>query len=420
VNIKYTYLASLFLWFWVTQCLAGEVSKESTYEGNTITSSEAESLLDELEQGFYYRFHVLAFGIAQGPKQSNLNPNNVLGVQTYQAVVNPRLDMNLDYGRLELSVKERFWNVWERWEDGIYAGRENNTAQFYLNEWFARVRVLDDLFVSYGRENLQWGPSVLLSSSNPFNPQNGRNNPRIEVPGLGYARTVWVPNSNWSASFIANTDSGRLYNAQYFGLDQTSFVSPAQRAFSSNFSNAYAFKIDYTGDGKYFSFVPSYRDNNGYQFGYFGGINASDSILLYSEGALGEHTDFQIQGGASYTFEEGQSLNVEYYHNNKGCLDASIRECFFRGQITSGDVYWRQDYIMSQYSESKVWRDLNINLRYIHNLNDQSNQMVGIFEYEVDENILLYIISSGYTGTGKSEFGSLLKYSAMVGAGYTF
>ena len=393
---------------------------ESGSKVTSIASDETGSLLDELERGFYYRLNLMSFGIAQGPKQSNLNPNNLFGVQTYQAVFNPRLDLNLDYKRLELSVKERFWNIWQRVEDGKFAGQETNTAQFYLNEWFARFRVLDDLFVSYGRENLQWGPSVLLSSSNPFNPQNGRNNPRVEVPGLGYARSVWVPSSNWAVSFIANTDSGRLYNAPIFGLDQTSFLGPAQTAFSRKFTNAYALKLDYTGDGKYISIIPNYRGTTGYQVGYFGGWNVSDAVLLYSEGVVGEHTDFQIQGGASYTFQEGQSLNIEYYHNNKGCLAASIRQCFLTGQITSTDVYWRQDYVMGQYTETKVWRDLNVNLRYIHNLNDQSNQMIGLFEYEATDNMLLYLISSGYTGTGKSEFGSLLKYSVMVGASYTF
>jgi hypothetical protein len=32
----------------------------------------------------------------------------------------------------------------------------------------ARLRLTECLFVSYGRENLQWGPSALFSPSNPF------------------------------------------------------------------------------------------------------------------------------------------------------------------------------------------------------------------------------------------------------------
>lgn len=401
--------------------IAGEVLKDEADDNVPALVEEApETLLEELERGFYSRVNLLAWGISQGPKNSALNENNRLNVAAYQAVFNPRVDLNLDYKFVELSVKERFLYVWERWEDGQLKGREDSTSQFYLNEWFARFRVRDDLFVSYGRENLQWGPSVLLSSSNPFNPQNGRNNPQVEVPGLGYARAVWIPSANWSVSFIANTDSGRLFNARVFGLDQTSFLGNAEAVESRRFKPSYALKADYTGDGKYFSIIPTYRELTGFQVGYFGGWNISDSLLLYSEGALGETTDFQIQGGVGYTFEEGQTLNFEYFHNNAGCLLKSIPECFLRGKITAQDVYWRQDYIMGQFADTKIMGNVNVNLRYIHDLNDQSNQMVGIFEYEVGANTLLYLVASGFTGTRNSEFGSVLKYAAFVGAGYTF
>ena len=44
----------------------------------------------------------------------------------------------------------------------------------YINEWRLRFRVSDQFFLSLGRENLQWGPSLLLSPSNPFNSGNNR------------------------------------------------------------------------------------------------------------------------------------------------------------------------------------------------------------------------------------------------------
>ena len=186
-----------------------------------------ESLLDEIKRGFYSRIHVLTFGIAQDPKESNLNPDNILGLTRYQAVVNPRVDLNLDFRQLELSAKPRYLVNWQRWEDGRLAGNEKTNQFVYVNEWFARYRITDEFLVSYGRENLQWGPSVILSSSNPFNRENGRNNTRVEVPGLGYARAVWTPDSAWTVSFIANTDKGRLNSAQGFGLNQSAFISQA-------------------------------------------------------------------------------------------------------------------------------------------------------------------------------------------------
>ena len=66
----------------------------------------------------------------------------------------------------------------------------------------------ENLFVSYGRENLQWGPSFLFSPSNPFFQDNGRRNTYLEVPGMDFGRLVFIPASAWAISFIANTGEG--------------------------------------------------------------------------------------------------------------------------------------------------------------------------------------------------------------------
>lgn len=383
-------------------------------------ASAKESLFDELKRGFYSRLYILGFGIAQNPKETNLNKDNGLGLTRYQAVLNPRLDLNMDFRQLELGVKPRYLVNWQRWEDGKFNGNEETDQQLYVNEWFTRFRLADEFLVSYGRENMQWGPSVILSSSNPFNRENGRNNTQVEVPGLGYARAVWIPNSEWSASFIANTDEGRLNSAQGFGLNQSGFLNQAGQTKTRGFEPSYALKIDYTGEGKYASVIPSYREHEGYRVGYFGGWNVSDALLLYGEGSFSEHDDFQVQAGGAYTLEAGPTLNVEYFHDNDGCLRDRIEQCFLQGETKPGDILFRQDYLMAQYTDTKVWNDLNLNFRVVHNLNDSSNRFIGMFEYEVDDHTALYLNANGFTGSSSSEYGSLLRYSIFAGAGYTF
>jgi hypothetical protein len=402
-----------FLVMYVISGAAGAITEP------VVVSTGPVNIFDEIKQGFYSRINVLAFGIFQEPEMnSRLNPNNILGISTYQASINPRVDLNLDFRRLELGIKQRFIYLWERWEEGFPQGEEDSLAQFYTNEWFARYRLMDELFVSYGRENLQWGPSVLLSSSNPFNKENGRNNPRVEVPGLGYARAVWIPNATWAVSFIANTDEGRLGRQQGFGLNQAGFADGSEQG--QDFQPGYAFKIDWTGDGKYFSVIPSYREHTGYRVGFFGGWNVTDALLLYGEGAHGDYGDFELQGGVAYTFEAGPTVNLEYFHNENGCIRDRIEQCFLRGEIDSTDPMFRQDYMMLQYSDTEILNDFNVNLRVIHNLNDQSDRLIGIFEYEATDHTLLYVIANGFTGSRNSEFGSLLNYSFFVGAAYTF
>jgi hypothetical protein len=404
------------LWIYLMYSLSGTAAADTE---PVLVSTGPVSIFDEIERGFYSRINVLVFGIFQEPEMnSRLNPNNILEISTYQASINPRVDLNLDFRRLELGIKQRFIYLWQRWDEGFPEGEEDSLAQFYTNEWFARYRVTDELFVSYGRENLQWGPSVLLSSSNPFNKENGRNNPRVEVPGLGYARAVWIPNSTWAVSFIANTDEGRLGRQQGFGLSQSGFAGGSTQG--ADFQPGYALKIDWTGEGKYFSVIPSYREHTGYRVGFFGGWNVTDALLLYGEGSHGDYGDYELLGGASYTFEAGPTVNLEYFHNENGCLEDRIDLCFRRGEIDSTDPMFRQDYMMFQYSDTEVWNDFNINLRVIHNLNDQSNRLIGIFEYEATDHTLLYVIANGFTGSRDSEFGSLLNYSFFVGAAYTF
>ncbi|MDD5581180.1 MAG: hypothetical protein PHY16_18170 [Methylobacter sp.] len=387
-------------------------------EATAKPASTKETLYEELKRGFYSRFYILGFGIAQDPKESNLNPDNALGLTRYQAVLNPRVDLNLDFRQLELGVKPRYLVNWQRWEDGRLSGDEKTNQYVYVNEWFARYRITDEFLVSYGRENLQWGPSVILSSSNPFNRENGRNNTRVEVPGLGYARAVWIPSSSWTVSFIANTDEGRLNSAQGFGLNQSGFLTQAGQG--SSFQPGYALKMDFTGDGKYASVIASYREHQGSQLGFFGGWNVSDALLVYGEGNVAEHNDYQVQGGASYTLESGPTLNVEYFHDNNGCLEKHIEQCFLKGEINPSDILFRQDYLMAQYTDTKVWTDLNLNLRIVHNLNDQSSRLIGIFEYEVGDHTQLYLTANGFTGSKNSEYGSLLRYSIFAGVGYTF
>lgn len=372
--------------------------------------------MNEIEQGFYSRINVLAYGIFQDPKDNSpSNPNNFLGIPTYQAVINPRVDLNLDFRRLELGVKPRFLYRWQRVDEGVLKGDEDNSAEFFVNEWIARYRLTNELFMSYGRENLQWGASKLLSSSNPFIQENGQNNPELEIPGLDYGRAVWIPNSTWSVSFIANTDEGRLGELKGFALNPGELTGRE----AEDFKRTYALKFDWTGYGKYFSVIPAYQEGSGYRVGFFGGWNVTDALLLYAEGAGGDYDDLELQGGVSYTFEAGRTVDLEYLHNENGCLLEPIEQCFLQGEVEPREPLFRRDYLFAQYTDIDIWNDLDVNLRLIHSLNDQSNRLIGVFDYAVGQHVQLFLIANGFMGSRDSEFGTLLTYSLFVGAEYT-
>jgi hypothetical protein len=289
---------------------------------------------------------------------------------------------------------------YQNWGDEPNSDQNDRDADIYVNEWLARGMLSPRLFASYGRENLQWGPAYLISPSNPFNRINGRNNPKIEVPGLDYGRMVWVPSSSWTSSFIANTGEGQM---DFFG----------------EFEKAYAVKIDYTGNEKYFSVIPAYRESNEYSGGFFGGWSVSDAMLLYTDGTY-EDDGPNVDVGVSYTLEWGPTLSAEYYHNSNGCT-GPIEFCYPPfGDANPDEGLIRENYVLLQYVDTNIRDRWNIIMRWIFDADDRSNRTIAIVEYELEDHMELFAIGDYYSGDESTEFGSLLKYSVFSGVQFTF
>jgi hypothetical protein len=388
---------------WLSTAVAAqESSSEARAEPTSLGKLRA-----EVSRGFSSRISLLGFGIAAQPVDSGLNPNNILQIPRYQLELDLRPDLSLNFRQLELSVKPRVELRWRKWEDGVRQGDSTTDVPVFVQEWLARYRLIDQLFVSYGRENLQWGPSYLLSPSNPFNRDNGQNNPRREVSGLDYGRVVWVPSSHWTVSFIANTDRGRQDLIQ-------------------DFNKTYAIKLDYTAEKKYFSLIPSSQEDGKSRVGFFGGWTVSDALLLHIEGSvlLNEIGDTAILVGGAYTLELGPTIAVEFYHDGEGCRQDDIALCFRLGLVNTqppADTLIRQNYLLVQYAHSRVWdTTFNLTLRWIRDLDDSSDRIIGILEYDLSDHIQLFVIGNYDTGAKNTEFGSLLRYSVQAGVRYTF
>lgn len=375
------------------------------------TRAESATLGQELNDGYYSRINMLGFGNYQDVKNdSPVNPQNALRIPQHQAEFDVRPDFNLNFRQFEFGLKPRLEYTTSNIKQGDVRMNESD-HRFFINEAFARYRMTDKLLAMYGRENLQWGPSALLSPSNPFNANNGRNNPNIELPGLDYVRVVAVPNSALTVSLIANTGSGRLEE-------------------NNQFQKTHAGKLDYTGNGHYFSIIASHRLNEQNRLGFFGGWDISDALLLYTEGSAAKkppasastRADSQILGGAAYTFEAGPSVNIEYFHNNRGCVATSIAQCLAQqiGEIDPRHPLLRRRYVLLQYIDTKFSKSMNLAVRLIKNLDDKSAQLIVRLEYEFGQHLQLYAIPTFYNGRRDSEFGSLLRNSAFIGAAYTF
>ena len=261
------FMYTIILFFCLT--LPFNVSAENVYEplkpannreGREISSSTTDHSRSHLNQviaivseEFGYTFKTLTYGVTHKPSGSDLNPDNdFLQIPRYTAEVELRPDFTFSFKNLNFVVKPRILADWSKWEDGAMGGESDTDDDIYINEWLARLRLFNGMYLSYGRENLQWGPSYFISPSNPFFMDNGQANPKQEVAGQDFARLIWVFNPSCTCSLIANTDEGR-------------------QNYIHGFDPAYALKIDFTGYRKYFSLISSVREHEKIRFGAFAG-----------------------------------------------------------------------------------------------------------------------------------------------------
>lgn len=362
------------------------------------------NLVYATEYEFDSRINAVAFGVIQELEDnSTLNLGNRLGLPQYRAEINLRPDFSLSTENLEVGFKPRFNVQYNQLTDGITGEQSNTDTDAFVNEWLLRYKLNSKLFISYGRENLQWGPSSLISASSPFNDNNGRDNPRLEIPGQDYAKAIWIPSNQLSISLIANIDEGR-------------------RKTSNNFNKTYAAKIDYTGDEFYAGLIPSYKEGEKERLGWYMNKSVTDALLLHAEGSLlGSKQNRSLLVGGSYTLEDGGTVSLEFLNQQGGCDFSDFHFCF-SNTTTAGSnrKLIRDKYALIQYSKNQVGDMFNITLRGTHGLDDSSSKITAFLEYEINDNAQLFFVGDFYSGSPNSEFGSLLDNAGMIGVGYTF
>jgi len=409
----------------------------------------------ELADGFNYLLKSVLSGSVIQPADSTQNPHNdLLQIPRYTLTGEFRPDFSLTFRQIKLSIKPRFVETWQEWEEGPLKGQSKTSDDIYINEWLASYKLYENWFVSYGRENLQWGPSYLLSPSNPFFRDNGQANPRREVKGMEFVRTLWVMSPSWTLSLIGNVSQG----------EQTSLYE---------FEPSYAMKVDYTTFQKYASLIGSYTENDRFHLGGFGGWTVSDGLMLYAEGSssLGTNalyprkTDFQPLNlelirmlpakedsaspeaigllGGSYAFLSGQTVNAEYVFNSAGYSREEAQSYYQFRRVASrfydfpypiGDLsrlallhtldtklrLLRQNYIMLQYQQTQIWEKLNLLIRWTINLDDTSSQLISNLGYDLGDHTQLFLNGSQNIGNTETEFGSIYQYGITLGIEYVF
>lgn len=436
--------------FWLRPGLGSAQDLEDGFWTNPMENP----LIEELTQGFDFNFKVLTFGVFQEPSNSSQNPGNTFYRLTEKrAEANFRPDLFWVFKNMEFSVKPRFDIEYHLSNSDHTNSPDDETLDtFYINEWRTRYRMTDALFISIGRENLQWGPSWLTSPSNPFFMENGRDNPRMEVKGMDFTRVVFAPTMEWTVSAIVNLDKGEAQFTNY------------------PFEKGIALKVDYAGVDNYAGTIFSYRENDRPKFSFFGGMTLTDALLVYTEGTVSEGTDAlypveqpanplgyemvpskendsdlytMLLVGSSYTTELGPTLSVEYVYNGYGYDDDEARDYYtFRDNaselFTNGGILkglggsglsatddtglklLRQNYVMAQYQHNDIHDVLNLTFRATYNMDDGSRQYYSNADYYFGDHIQFFLTFLFNDGNNHSEYKKAIDYQWIIGMEYTF
>ncbi len=395
-----------------------------------LSDAGSESLRAWFREHAHVQGEILAYGVAQRARNGAQNPQNrILDAPRWTGAVEARPDLTVRWSRWEASVKPRWHAQRSYWDFGRTQGWEGDT-EFFINEGWVRMEALQGLFLSYGRENLQWGPAYFLSPSNPFFRDNGRSNPKDEVDGMDFFRITWIPSASWTLSLMANTDKGR-------------------QEWMRDFENTYAVKLDWTGYRRYVSLTASKREDRRWHWGGYAGVTASDALLLYGEADLsvghpglypeedpGSPFGVVLKAsrkdddalyplvlvGGAYTLARGPTLVAEYVFHRAGYDEAEADRFFHLTEaaaaafgkpsplgaaaaLTLGQTLdpglrlLRRDYLMLQYQHMDLWNRLDVVLRCLLNADDGSVRLNPIIEYDVGDRMKWFVVGAQTVGS---------------------
>jgi hypothetical protein len=294
----------------------------------------------------------------------------------------------------------------------------------YFSLWQVRVRAAYGWNVAAGRDVLNWGAAQFRSPSSPFYFDNGRTDPMRELVGMDVVKVTWTPDMQNSATLARVVRSG--YGA----------VQP------DAWRNSWLAKFDTRGDEVAWGVVAAKAPHLGAFYGAHGQYTMSDELMLYGEWsssvlpvALGSPADaaqpYLIQSpsprrnatlaGSSYTFENGQSLALEYLHDGHGYTKAEEAAYFQRATTQFGlplglmprllgRDYFHAVWQANMMSDTGYWR-----LMYTRNITDGGNEVAGYGETTLTPHFSFFALAVFPVGNARREFSALFTRSITAG-----
>lgn len=412
--------------------------------------SAIKKILDEIR----WSVDILTFGRqTEFPDEpGTLNPENrIARFSTYDGGMYIRPELKYSNDKFGIWVKPRI-NLDVRDNTSNQTGEDDFEAEFFFQELKVRWYINQSSFLMAGRYLKNIGSSVFINPSNPFFIDPGRLNPKFEIRPMDFVEYNYSKD-RWSLSLIANLHEGQTpeFQEPFF-----------------EFERRYSVFAEYYGDSDNFGAIFSVDEEERIHFGYFGQKNLNDALLAWIDGSVeykpnrfypvrghstglipfdmingaeNEQVFFTALAGASYTFNFGPTLQLEYYFNGKGYTDeefdllqeviASAADFNFdvtrllsyrnlgRG-ITTGMPYIRKHYLFSQLGQNDLFSQLNFNVRYFYALEDGSSQITSLIEWNVAPSLEIHSVLLKNFGGRATDFNRFLDHQIMMGFIFKF
>lgn len=295
--------------------------------------------------------------------------------------------------------------------------------QAYLSQWQLRLRASEGVSLAAGREVLNWGAAQFRSPSSPFYFDNGRSNPMRELSGVDAVKMSWTPDMAHTLSLARIVGSGH----------------------SAQWRDSWLLKADQRGDDWAGGFAWAQIAGQGQFLGAHAQYTARDELLYYGEAgysarqnALQSPADitqpFTIAAqspkrltaliGAAYTLENGQSLNLEYLHDDHGYQPAQQTAYYARAAASpmwAGMALGNPPPLLGRDYLHLVWQSNLLDsggyarLMLSHSLTDHGWEAAAYGETVLDPHLAAFALLAFPLGTPRQEFSALLSRSLLAG-----
>lgn len=354
---------------------------------------------------------------------SLLNPNNQIAtIPSRTATAEVRFNFKLEWEPWQFSARPILLTT--------AISNKKSDEDAYFSQWQLRFRATDSLNIAAGRDVLNWGPAQFKSLASPFYFDNGRSNPMQELSGMDNIKVSWSPNMETTVALARIDKSGHNL------LD--------------TWNDSWLLKIDQRSD-EWAGGISILRPHQSNLFvAMFTQHILSDALLLYAEAAssvqfnslvsstdsslpftVNEKSPRRINAliGAAWTFENGQSLNVEYMRYNHG-FDADEERAYFNRAATNyayaGQALGLAPLLLGRDYVHLVWQSNPLeNIMYwrimgTHSFTDGGNELSGYAKYALNDSLSVFTITAVPIGNSRQEFSSLLHSSITLGLEFAF